>query len=237
VLEYDSEGEEIAPPSGQLHPEWQHMLHLRGWNRMQVPFQAVHGTQEAPSYAFQDNERDGFFWRDGAHYGRDGLDRGEVVSLVGTPAAGQVPIWDATLGAYVPGTGGGMSASVDCVNDEAFTILAGQPVKPNGADGILLAQATSAANRSWGVAAESIASGDTGPVTLYGQVVRVDWSSVTTPSVATLTRGLRYFLAQGAAGLLTPTPPAGNGDVIQFQGTALDETTFLAGPFGRYLQL
>lgn len=234
-MEYANSDEAITPPSGQEHPEWQHLLHLAGWNRMLGPLRLIPGADNQPALHAHDQHRTGLYWaEDRVRYTREGLARGELVAAEGTPAEGQVPRWRDASQTYVPGDVG---LEWTVINSEAFSILAGQPVKPDGASGILLAQASSASNRAWAVAAEDIAAGASGQIVLYGPVTRVDWSAVTTPSVATLTRGVRYFLAQATAGLLTPTPPSGPGDIIQLQGTALDTTTLLVGPYGRYMQL
>lgn len=209
-MEYEAdEGEDVSPPLIFGEEHMLDCLSLRGWNQMLAPLPVFGGSAFEPAIAPKDYNRTGLYWvGDRLCYSREGIAQGEISCTEWT-----------------------------VVNNEAFTILAGQPVKPNGSTGILLAQATSAANRSWGVAKDTIASGEAGQIVLYGPVAKTDWASVTTPSVVTLTRGSRYFLAQGAAGLIAPTPPGGNGDVIQLQGTAMDAYTLLVGPFGRYLQL
>lgn len=202
-MEYDAEGEEVTPPSGQFHPEWQNLLHLRGWNRMQVPFQSVPGTQEAPGLAFQGAERTGLrLGPDGqVLYVLDGLDVGEL----------------------------GTVAAVQRTNDTGSTIPAGCPVRLTSGDRMVPAQADSYAHRAHGVTSAAVATGTAGEVVLYGHpVVRPDWTPIA--STADLVADSYYYLAQSVAGHLATSGPTGQGDLVQRIGLATDARTLWVIP-------
>ena len=111
------------------------------------------------------------------------------------------------------------------IKGEAFTLKAGQPVKFSGASNCVLAQADSLSNTTCGLVYEDTATGVSTRIIMLGMIKVADW---TTPSggSATLTVGSEYWLSQGAAGVLTTTPPDSTGQICQYVGLATSTTEF-----------
>ncbi len=109
-------------------------------------------------------------------------------------------------------------------NNEAFTIVAGRPVKFDST-GCKLAQADDISNIAVGVAYNTAASGDDITIVLMGILSVSDWT-VASGGSSTLTPNTYYYLSQGAAGIITTVPPSGTGQVYQPIGLAVNSTDF-----------
>ena len=109
-------------------------------------------------------------------------------------------------------------------NNEAFTIVAGRPVKFDST-GCKLAQADDIANIAVGIAYNTAAMGTDVTIVLMGILSVADWT-VASGGSATLTSNSYYYLSQGAAGILTTIPPSSTGQIYQPLGMAVTTTDF-----------
>jgi hypothetical protein len=219
----DPDDEEIAGVSGDTNPEWQNLLHLRGWNRMLAGIRAIPGSSIEPAIHGYDCERTGiYFEEDSVCVAIEGLPRGrwDVDGLHLIATSGSVDM--VTPGAFLK------------TNAEAFTVYAGQPVKLSGASSFALAQANSFANRAVGLAAENIATGAEGLIIRSGVLEVADWTSAL--GSAALTTDTEYLLKQSSAGLLDSSAPTGSGDLVQHLGKAIGTTRLFVGVHHPWIQ-
>lgn len=121
------------------------------------------------------------------------------------------------------GTPGTTANLVSLVNQEAFTVSAGQPVamKPAGT-GVVQATATGNAKKAVGFAAASIVASTGGQIAVMGPLTLADWSAAT--GSATLTVGATYYLST-TAGQITATAPTTPGNIVQVVGVAIAADT------------
>lgn len=179
------------------------------------PLRIANGVEEEPGLSFEDNTRSGL--------SRDPLTEDVRVSV------------DANRGLYifVPDKRGEVAILQDiptiweeATNSEAFTIVAGRPLKVSGDGTVALARANSVANLAWAFAAETMIAGGSARIVTHGIVSLNDWT-VATGGSATLTPGSDYFLSPSTAGIITVTSPSAPPDIAQLLGRALSSTELI----------
>lgn len=110
-------------------------------------------------------------------------------------------------------------------NDSGATIQAGQAVRLHSDGTLRLAQANSLSNGAIAIALVQIADEESGEVAGSGVLTLVDWTDVI--GGTELTPAARYYLTPSALGMLQPSAPTANPDILQFCGVALSITTLL----------
>lgn len=135
--------------------------------------------------------------------------------------------YDQPLGGGSSGGGGGAADSVTRTNDNAGSLVIGQPVytKANGNVDEALADAAATTVVTGLVSDESIATTASGDVQCDGilTATTTQWDAVT-GKVGGLSINSKYYLDPDTAGQLTDTAPTTTGDYVAPIGLALSTT-------------
>jgi hypothetical protein len=132
------------------------------------------------------------------------------------------------------GTGGLNILAIQATNVESFMIRAGQPVQLVPGSGCKLAIAADRLNTATGLVMADAFPGAPTSILLLGLLTLSDWTAATGGG-ALLVDGGRYFLSQGAPGVITTVPPSGAGQISQYIAKAISTTEIfvqIARPIG-----
>lgn len=136
-------------------------------------------------------------------------------------------LWKATgPGSWVTitsGSGSTFPVTFGSLNQEASTILKGQPVTIHSSgSGVVLASAANADTLAIGFATADIISGTIGIILTVGPFTVGDWTAIA--GSATLTAKRQYYLSV-TPGEITSTPPSGMSELVQPLGKPVNPST------------